>query len=267
MHLFTDDPEYREGMKDKFFEAWAGELLFFGPTEYKKELAKFCSSSEGAKFKRCTDTSDAITEFLCMSLCDEFVGTAGSTVTFFVEAMNKRYSKPFTYQEIIGDWHVPSHPTYKFRENTKTIIKTLEGRLKDNMGVNITHAQANVLDFLTDHHLESMHGVLTYHLKKHGGSMAGSRLGELFLQDSHVARMNKERFKQCDADKVGNQHWLKALLKGKLRQWSAKSDEATDHVIMGPDATIMLVGKYSHSGSKRGGASSSSDNPGEKNRT
>ena len=29
VHLFTDDPEYRECMKDKFHEAWAGELLFF----------------------------------------------------------------------------------------------------------------------------------------------------------------------------------------------------------------------------------------------
>ena len=243
-----------------------GGLLFFGPTEYKNALAKDCSSTEQAKFKRCTDTTDAIIEFTCMSLCDEFVGTAGSTVTFFVEAMNKRYSDPFVEKEIIGTWDVPANPTYKFRENTKAIITSLESRLKDNMGVNITHSQANVLDFLTDHHLETMHGVLTYHLKQHGGSMAGSRLGELFLQDCFVARENKKRFKECEADRVGNQHWLKALLKGKLRQWSGKSDTANDHVIMGPDATIMLVAKRMNEEPTWGGASSSSHNPATKKR-
>ena len=120
-HFFTDDPEYRKHCIKTYKEAFEAGLVKVGPTNYDPRLEANTSSSEGAKFKRCTSTVDAAIEFTCMALCDEFIGTAGSTVTYFVRALNKRYSTPFLYEEIIGNWHVPGNPTYNFRKDLSAV--------------------------------------------------------------------------------------------------------------------------------------------------
>ena len=264
IHFFTDDHVYREQTMSLYHEAFDTGLVKMGPTEYDSKLAEKTSSAEGAKFKRGTTTFDAAVEFTCMALMNEFIGTAGSTVTYFVRAMNKRYATEFAYEEIIGEWHVPDRPTMKFRQQLKDFIEKAGNRLKENFGVVITHEQANVLDFLSDHHLEEMHTVLTKHLENAGGQMPGSKLGELFLKDCQVARMNKDRFKKCSPDRVGNQHWLKALLKGKLRQFSGRMAGIRCHVIMGPDATVRLLQKPSSAKASGEAASSSSSGPASK---
>ena len=267
-HFFTDDPEYRKYCMNTYKEAFEAGLVKVGPTNYDPQLEANTSSSEGAKFKRCTSTVDAAIEFTCMALCDEFIGTAGSTVTYFVRALNKRYSTPFLHEEIIGTWHVPEKPTYNFRNDLRGLVEKSSHRLKENIGVNISHEQANVLDFLSDHHLEEMHEVLTAHLLTNDGEMIGSKLGDLFLKDCRVARMNKDRFKQCSHDRVGNQHWLKALLKGKLRQFSAKTASVAYHINMGPDAMIRLMEKPTVAkATGQPSSSSSSGPPAKKNRT
>ena len=260
-HFFTDDPEYRKHCIKTYKEAFEAGLVKVGPTNYNPRLEANTSSSEGAKFKRCTSTVDAAIEFTCMALCDEFIGTAGSTVTYFVRALNKRYSTPFQHEEIIGTWHVPANPTYNFREQLKYLVQNLGHRLKENIGVNISHEQANVLDFLSDHHLEDMHQVLTNHLLSNGGEMIASKLGELFLRDCRVARMNKKRFRDCSHDRVGNHHWLKALLKGKLRQFSGKTASVEHHINMGPDQMIRLMPKTTVPQAKAMPSSSSSSGP------
>ena len=243
IHFFTDDPQYREKMKSLYEDAFMAGMIQTGPTVYDPKLQPNTSSAEKARFKRYTGTVDAAVEFTCMALCDEFIGTAGSTVTFLVRALNRRYAKPFGKDIIIGKWHVPDRPTMRFRQDCQNIVDKLGDRLKENVGVNITHAQANVLDFLSDHHLQEMHEVLTKHLLENNGTMIGSRLGDVFLRDCQVARMNKDRFKQCEPDRVGNQHWLKALLKGRLRQFSGRSSEIFYHICMCPDASIKLIPK------------------------
>ena len=210
MHFFTDDPKYRQNMTEMYSDAFEAGIMKTGPTEYDSRLAPKTSAAEGAKFKRCTDTVDAAVEFTAMALCDAFIGTAGSTVTYYVRALNKRYAKPFDRDEVIGDWHVPDHPTMRFRNELQHIVNTLGHRMKENVGVNITHAQANVLDFLTDSHLQEMHEVLTKHLEEHGGSMLGSRLGDLFLRDCAVARLNKKNSRNASQieleTSIGSRH-------------------------------------------------------------
>ena len=73
--------------------------------------------------------------------------------------------------------------------------------------------------------------------------------------------VEQKKFKECEPDRVGNQHWLKALIKGKLRQFSSRSSDVFYHVNMGPDATINLIPKGSTSALTTPSASSSSSGP------
>ena len=233
---------YRDEIINEYGEAMNNYQLTTGPSDYDPTLVVGTSCHEGAKFKRGSTTRAATIEFTAMALCDVFVGTAGSTVTFYVNALNRRYGKAFDDYRIIGDWEVPSSPTRAFKEYATELIQNCLPRLKENQELSITHAQKNVLDFLTPHHLAEMHSTLTRILEENGGEMKGAALGSIFLDSCYVAKLNKRKFQEQKA-KHGSQHWLKALLSTRLRQYSSNTEDVTQHVVMTATHDIKLQPK------------------------
>ena len=254
LHFFTDDPQYRKHTKEIYAEAVQHGILAFGPTVYDPKLEPGTSASDRAKFKRCTSSKDALIEFTCMALADEFIGTAGSTVTALVQALNGRYCKPFDAMQVIGNYDVPSRPTMNFRKQVSECTQNLGDRIRNQIDVTITHEQSNVLDFLHESHLEEMYWVLHKHLQN--GPMLGSKLGEAFLKECRVARLNKAKFLEQVHNKPHNQHWFKALIKGRLRQFSTRRPECDSHVEIDENAMICLRRKIS--GNPTSSSSSSS---------
>ena len=236
--FMTDDPAYRTKFEAMFKDDMDQGTIYFGPTIRNETQERGCSSQERAKFKRATSLKDAMIEFAILGLMDEFIGTAGSTVSFIVEAINARMTNGFKNVQYIGDYDVPKTPTKNFRDQMREFVRKHSDKMRNQQDVSLNHEQANVLDFLNDHHLEEMHQVLTKCLN--GGPMLGSKLGSLFLDHCRVAKLNKDRFQQIKVTKAHSQHWLKSLLKGKLRQWSAKNPQVGHHIDMDEDGLVTL---------------------------
>ena len=74
--------------------------------------------TETDDLKYCDSPPEALIEFTIMALCNIYIGTAGSTVRFIVQAWNvKCNSKNFAFIETSGNWHVPDYPTMKLRQH------------------------------------------------------------------------------------------------------------------------------------------------------
>ena len=254
VHYFTDDPTYRKDCKETWQQQVEAGILHFGPTEFNPALAAGTSSCEGAKFKRASSARDALTEFTCMALMEEFIGTAGSTVTGLVRALKARYAEPYEHFQIIGTYHVPNQPTSAFRRQIQDVARKLEPRMRDQIEVKITHKQSNVLEFLSESHLAHFHEILSNHLQ--AGPMTGAKIGEIFLKESRVARKNKEKYLECRHEGPFNQHWLKALLKGRLLQFSSTRSDIEYNIHMDESHMVSLKRKGSTI-QEVGGASSS----------
>lgn len=242
--LLTDDPTYRSRYENNFNSAMQGGTLTFGPTQYDNDRAAGTSSCEGAWLKRQTFTKEAVIEFCVMALCDEFVGTAGSTVTFFVEAMNRRFNaKAFSSVTIIGDYDVPARPTMQFRQDVRNFIEKSFDHMRDTTEVTVTHEQQNVLDFLNDNHLYDMYDSLSTILIENNCVLPGARAGEIFLQRCKVASLNRKKFNEQAVTRAHNQHWFKALLKGRMKDYCSKTESIEFFIHMDDSHVLRLVPK------------------------
>ncbi len=246
VYVFTDDPDYKYVYQKKWRYFLKEGRLKFGPTDYDMQVKGKCSHSAGdaCKFKRITDMRETLLDFAIMSRCDHIYWTAGSTVTYLVRAMRARWnSEPFSIDVTIGDWNVPSTPTYNFREQLKAFLNTAHKFMMDTSETMITHDQWQCLLFLMDHHLDEIHGLIKQKIETSGRtSVGGAQVGEYLIRWSPVAQKNRKKF-QSSARAAGGQHWLKALIRSVLKHWTLKHDEVEQVVLMEEDGQVSLRNK------------------------
>ena len=260
--LFTDDPSYETWLENFIAENALGEYVLCFWALHEEPRDANASSEKGARYVRATSPAHAMTEFCTMALCNMFIGTSGSTVTHLVTALNQRYMTiPFEEVTLIGDWHTPERPTNAFRRNISDMIKNGTPHLMKPGMVNITHEQATVLAFLTDAHLEEIYKTMLRTFRQ-GFSVSAAYLGQQLMNECRVAKLNRGKFLECDHTKAHNQHWMTALIRGRLNTWIHASDEADYKFEMDKErGMVNLVPKddYTHAlaSSFTGGSSSS----------
>ena len=190
-------------------------------------------------------TKEAATEFMAMALCDHFIGTAGSTVTYLAQAWNQKFTAGWKSREIIGQYDVPTQPTYNFRMHINNFLRKAYDHIGYTGDIQIGHEQHNVLDFLHPAHLHEIHSCLTNVIIENNGRCLGSVAGKYLIDNSTVASLNRMKFNQAQVVKAHSQHWLKALLKGPLKDYSSKTDGIEHHIdINDPNNILSLVRKY-----------------------
>ena len=247
VHLFTDDPLCRNDYQHIYKEAVETEQLQFGPTNRKSSKKETGCSSEDMnfqKFKRESSMEESMVDFVCMSLCDKFVGTTGSTVTEVVEMLNKTLGQPFIETKIVGKYAVNTECTNKFKSDLDTLVTNAYAHFWDRSENRITQDQANVLEFLNDAHLSEMHTILEGILKQGGGAMPGSEVGAKFQEQCKVAKLNRQKYVSLPST-PGGQHWMKALLRGRMNHFSATNHRVSNHIVISDDNILMLQPKPS----------------------
>ena len=216
------------------------------------------------KFARETDSRTAMLHFVTMALCDYHYATKGSTVHDLVSLLNSRYGEYFFENRSIGSYDVPTEPTNSFKRQLETFIHSSYDHLWDRSQSNITMEQANILEFLNEFHMKEMYDAIVSILTKHGGTLPGSQLGQEFQSQCRVAKLNREKFAAAPSKK-GGQHWLKALLSGRMAHFTAINHMTTYHIRINDINDISLKKKGSTFARGSGSASSSTiGNPGPK---
>ncbi len=125
VHVFTDDPKYRRWFRDMFSEQLDLGTMKFGPRSDHRgfEDCRVTSTNwDFQLFRRETDLSTSVLDFVCMGLCDYHYATKGSTVHELVQLLNKKYSVAFIKDEIIGEYHTKTEPTRKFKSQIDSFI-------------------------------------------------------------------------------------------------------------------------------------------------
>ena len=268
VHVCTDDPMYRAMYRNVWETQISENVLQFGPNDQGESYEdRGCSADDMnfVRFKRETLISQALLDFAFLSLCDRFIGTAGSTVTEVVQLLNKKWTDPFISTDIIGAYPTQTKPTAKFRNECKEFIENSYEFFFDRSATVISHEQANVLDFFNDNHLAEMHSVLESMLKANEGPMLGSEVGKKLYDQCRVARYNKYKFKE-EPGVTGGQHWMKALLRGRMHHYSSTTPRIANHIIITDDNVVLLQPKPSNL-SYVPGSSSSSGLPSKRHRS
>ena len=140
-------------------------------------------------------------------------------------------------------------------------IKSSYEHLWDRSDNNITMEQANILEFLNEFHMKQMYDSIVKILGDHGGSLAGAQLGSLFQADCRVAKLNREKYIAAPS-KAGGQHWLKALLLGKMAHFTCINHLTTHHIHIDDSNQISLKKKTPLFAMGVGGSASSSQSSG-----
>ena len=258
--MFTDDDSYRLHYSKKYQTEVQQEQVDFGPVTYNK--AHTVKWTDGGHFTRASKPQEALVEFTIMALCNIYIGTAGSTVWFIVQALNVKYnSKNFDFIQIIGNWHVPDHPTMKFRQQTAEIMQRAACHLIDPDTYNINNEQANVLNFLTDYHVKDIYDIIVDVLTDAPGrSMPSATLcKDHLLPKCRVAKLNRDKYNNTRQSQAG-QHWFKALLNYKIRQLVMNHGPDAISIDMDKNGMVYLIDTFDHNQKTQTSSSSSSGN-------
>ena len=226
MHLFTDDPIYRNMYENTYAEYIARNKLSFGPHAAKNEEAFAISRKpRQSVFKRTSTAQEAAVDFTVMGLCHEFHGTSGSTVMQFVHWINEKYQSGPHLSSTIGNWKAGG-ATAAFRAQLAIIMEKSVNHIINMEEFGLRHVQANVLYFLGNQHLSEIYKCISSALDTppHKVSAAMFVKDEL-LKKCYVAKMNREKYiaasRKIETDeKLKGQHWLKALLSYRLRSFA-----------------------------------------------
>ena len=163
VHVFTDDPEYQKYYADRYAEHVAEQCVKFGPHDDYYNMSNKSSSLAGkeCRFKRVMPLKETLVQFAAMAFCDQVAWTAGSTVKFLVKAIRERdLGTPFLEEVTIGNWPVPDMPTRGFRDQMRQFLHEAANYTQDRRELRVTHEQQNVIDFLSDNHLDEIYACM-----------------------------------------------------------------------------------------------------------
>ena len=227
VHLFTDDPIYRSMYEEIYGPEIAANKLSFGPHAARTEDYSVTSSKNRyqSPFKRTSSAQEAALDFTVMGLCNEFHGTSGSTVIHFVHWINAKYQKGPHLSSTIGNWS-PGGATWAFRSQIHLIMQKSVDHILIMEDFQLRHIQANVLDFLGKQHLSEIYKIISATLEQPPHkTLAATFVKDELLRASNVAKMNREKYVAASRiaegdEKSKGQHWLKALLRYRLKSYA-----------------------------------------------
>ena len=227
VHLFTDDPIYRSMYEEIYGPEIAANKLSFGPHAARPDDYSVTSSKNRhqSPFKRTSSAQEAALDFTVMGLCNEFHGTSGSTVIHFVHWINAKYQKGPHLSSTIGNWS-PGGATWAFRSQIHVIMQKSVDHIIIMEDFQLRHIQANVLDFLGKQHLSEIYKVISATLEQPPHKpLAATFVKDELLRKSNVAKMNREKYVAASRiaegdEKSKGQHWLKALLRYRLKPYA-----------------------------------------------
>jgi len=241
VHIITDDQLYRDYLMKVFHRERKEGKVSFGPNA-SKELHRIRRRADGSSgkeiFQRPTTISEAVMDFLVLSKVARVAWTPHSTVKHFVKYLRNRYhtqdvvnlasDELYSSECVLGD--EPAHTlTRRFQQDLQKLTASAEALLINPEDFQLPPLLARVLNFLADHHLEEIYNTLFNYLYNDGESFwkLGSEVGNMLYDTCIVAKLNRRRWaKACekcpDTDRF---HWLKALVKYRLRNYSIRTSK------------------------------------------
>ena len=205
----------------------AANKLSFGPHAARPDDYSVTSSKNRhqSPFKRTSSAQEAALDFTVMGLCNEFHGTSGSTVIHFVHWINAKYQKGPHLSSTIGNWS-PGGATWAFRSQIHLIMQKSVDHILIMEDFQLRRIQANVLDFLGQQHLSESYKITSATLEQPPHkTLAATFVKDELLRKSNVAKMNREKYVAASRiaegdEKSKGQHWLKALLRYRLKPYA-----------------------------------------------
>lgn len=238
VHIITDEQTYRDHFQFVFEEAVNERKITFGPNE-ATELSTFTKnpshSIDKHTFERPTSVKEAVMDFFVLSKVEHVAWTLNSTVTHFAKYLRHKHHKPevatfgkdplYSSETTIGQY--PAHTaTRQFKLDVQTLTEKAEGLLINPEDFHLPPVLANVLNFLSDHHLEEIYNILYETLHNNGDTnyIAGSQIGNILYASSRAAQLNKKKWAATCKDLPDTRrfHWMKALIRYRLRNWSIR---------------------------------------------
>jgi hypothetical protein len=213
--------------EDLFQEAVENKKLSFGPNSINMNDITTVGAKIGKqRFQRSTSAEQAAVEFTIMGLCDEFHGTSGSTVIHWVKWIHRKYNSGPEYFELIGSWRAGGATTM-FKKHMGEIAEKAVNHIIIPNDFTLVHEQANVLDFLSTHHLQQIYDVIVSALSQPPHHvLAEDFIKKTLLTKCMVARLNKERYftaskKNKDLNDIAELiDWFKALNQYRLKAFA-----------------------------------------------
>jgi hypothetical protein len=243
VHIITDDMEYREHLRDTFQRPpYRNASFTFGPNG-DTSLHEFYNNPDNTVtpeiFKRPTSVRDAMMDFFVLSKVDHVAWTRNSTVIHLAKFLRHRYHQPttdasedaplYSSETIIGKY--PEHKaTNRFIADLAALSQKAEHLLINPDDYQLPPILSNVLNFLSDYHLKAIYDVMKNHLDDYGDTryVKGSDMGSVLYANCRVAKLNKEKWVKT-ANRLQDKnrfHWMKALIRYSLRNFSIRTGES-----------------------------------------
>ena len=231
VHVITDDQHYRDWLESLYHEEIHHGKLTFGPNgdrKFQTIQTKPDLSITSDVFARPTSIPEAVKDFFVLAYVDNVAFTKNSTVVHFAKYLKRKYAPTDFYitEVTIGDFPT-SQLSRQFQADLQMLTQAAENLLINPDDFKLPPILANVLNFLSDTHLEEIYNVFYDHLAKHvfGTKVKGSIMGTILYDSCRVAKINSMKWKEAcriltDADRY---HWLKALIKFRLRFWTIRA--------------------------------------------
>ena len=213
--------------EELFAEAVDNKKLSFGPNSINMNDTTTVGAKKGnQRFERSTSAEQAAVEFTIMGLCDEFHGTSGSTVIHWVKWIHRKYNSGPEFFELIGSWPAGG-ATQMFKKHMGQIVEKAVHHIIIPNDFTLVHEQANVLDFLSKHHLQEMYDIIVSALSQPPHHvLAEDFIKMTLLPKCGVAQLNKDKYiraskKNKDLDDIAQLiDWFKALNQYRLKTFA-----------------------------------------------
>jgi len=234
VHVITDDQHYRDWLQSLYHDEIHHGKLTFGPNgdrKFKKIQTKPDLSITSDVFVRPTSIQDAVKDFLVLAFVEHVAWTKNSTVTHFAKYLRHKYAKSDFYstEVTIGDF--PPHDlSRQFQADLQVLTQAAESLLINPDDFKLPPVLANVLNFLSDNHLEEIYKVFYAHLVSTFGektNVKGSKMGKILYDSCRVAEINSNLWKEAcrNLTDANRYHWMKALIRYRLRNWTIRAEK------------------------------------------
>ena len=182
------------------------------------------STSDAFKpFVRATSTREFLLDAAIMGMCSKLYATSGSSITEVIErlGLDTPSGRPTVLK--LGYWKVADKPVRAFDDEMDTLCRQNFKDIDLAGGLQMTHEQRGVLNFLQDDHLLQMYNVIKRLWNESGNRNTGSKVCRKLLAEVGVASKSHTRYGKSEKAGEGKTlKWFTALLRYRLRPWCLK---------------------------------------------